>query len=141
MRRAVPEEPTPEEAAAQAAEEERARRIEVEFLEAVRSRLPAHAGVVETLGCLYTEMGRYQDGLRADREMVRMEPRSPTAWYNLACSLARTAQPAAAFDALEKAVALGYDDAEWMREDDDLASLRADPRYARILAQLLARQA
>lgn len=132
---------TPEKAAARAAAKERARRVEVEFLEGVRARLPAHPAVVESLGCLYTEMGRYQDGLRADREMVKMEPGSPIAWYNLACSLARTAQPAAAFDALEKAVALGYDDGDWMREDDDLESLRADSRYARILAQLLARQA
>ena len=141
MRRAVPEEPTPEEAAAQAAEEERARRIEVEFLEAVRSRLPAHAGVVETLGCLYTEMGRYQDGLRADREMVRMEPHSPTAWYNLACSLALTEQADAAFAALEKAIALGYDDVEWMQEDEDFEPIRKDPRFTRLLAQLLARKA
>ncbi len=141
MRRAVPEEPTPEEAAAQAAEEERARRVEVDFLEAVRSRLPAHAGVVETLGCLYTEMGRYQDGLRADREMVRMEPHSPTAWYNLACSLALTEQADAAFAALEKAIALGYDDVEWMQEDDDFEPIRKDPRFARLLAQLLARKA
>jgi predicted Zn-dependent protease len=132
--------PTPEEAAARAAAEERARRVEVEFLEAVRVRLPAHPAVVESLGCLYTEMGRYQDGLRADREMVQMEPDSPTAWYNLACSLALTNQPGDAFAALEKAIALGYDDAEWMQDDDDFAPIRQDPRFARLLAQLLARK-
>ena len=140
MPAARPEE-KPEETAARAAERERARRVEVEFLEGVRARLPSHPAVVESLGCLYTEMGRYQDGLRADREMVKMEPASPTAWYNLACSLALTGQPDDAFAALEKAVALGYDDGEWMQDDDDLEGLRADPRYARILAQLLARQA
>ena len=53
----------------------------VEFLESVRARLPAHPAVVESLGCLYTEMGRYQDGLRADRDMVQMQPDSPNAWY------------------------------------------------------------
>ena len=142
MRAARPEKtPSPEEAAARAADEERARRIEVEFLEAVRLRLPAHSAVVESLGCLYTEMGRYQDGLRADREMVKMEPASPTAWYNLACSLSLTGQPDAAFAALEKAIALGYDDAEWMQDDDDFEPIKKDPRFARILAQLLARQA
>ena len=142
MRRTRPaKDPSPEAAAARAAEEERARRVEVEFLEAVRSRLPGHTGVVESLGCLYTEMGRYQDGLRADREMVRMEPHSPTAWYNLACSLALTEQVDAAFAALEKAIGLGYDDAEWMQDDDDFAPIRTDPRFARLLAQLLARKA
>ena len=141
MRATRPEKtPSPEEAAARAAAEERARRVEVEFLEAVRVRLPSHPAVVESLGCLYTEMGRYQDGLRADREMVRMEPHSPTAWYNLACSLSLTGQTEDAFATLEKAIALGYDDAEWMEEDEDFAPIKKDPRFARLLAQLLARK-
>ena len=104
MRETPPEKSPGPEAAARAEAETRARRIEVEFLEGVRARLPEHAGVVESLGCLYTEMGRYQDGLRADREMVRMEPDSPNAWYNLACSLSLTGQPDDAFAALEKAL-------------------------------------
>ena len=141
MREDPPAEDAPEDSAVRAAAEERARRIEVEFLEGVRARLPAHSAVVESLGCLYTEMGRYQDGLRADREMVQMEPDSPNAWYNLACSLSLTGQPDDAFAALEKAIALGYDDAEWMQDDDDFEPIKKDPRFARILAQLLARQA
>ena len=141
MREDHPSEDAPEDSAARAAAEERARRIEVEFLEGVRARLPAHSAVVESLGCLYTEMGRYQDGLRADREMVQMEPDSPNAWYNLACSLSLTGQPDDAFAALEKAIALGYDDAEWMQDDDDFEPIKKDPRFARILAQILARQA
>ena len=139
MRGARPDE-SPGESAARAAAEERARRLEVEFLEGVRARLPGHPAVVETLGCLYTEMGRYQDGLAADRQMVRMDPASATAWYNLACSLALTGQPDDAFAALDKAVALGYDDAEWMRDDDDFAAIKDDPRFVRLLARLLARQ-
>ena len=141
MREDPPSEDAPEDSAARAAAEERARRIEVAFLEGVRARLPGHPAVVESLGCLYTEMGRYQDGLRADREMVQMEPDSPNAWYNLACSLSLTGQPDDAFAALEKAIALGYDDAEWMQDDDDFEPIKKDPRFARILAQILARQA
>ena len=140
MREDRPDE-TPAESAARAAAEERARRLEVEFLEGVRARLPEHPAVVESLGCLYTEMGRYQDGLNADRQMVRMDPASPTAWYNLACSLSLTGQADDAFAALEKAIALGYDDAEWMQDDDDFEPIKKDPRFARLLAQLLARQA
>ena len=132
---------TPDEAAARAAAAERARLVEVGFLEGVRARLPEHSAVVETLGCLYTEMGRYQDGLRADRDMVRMQPQSPIAWYNLACSLSLTGAPDDAFAALDKAVALGYDDAEWMQDDDDFAPIKNDPRFERLLAQLLARKA
>jgi predicted Zn-dependent protease len=104
----------------------------------VRARLPQYPAVIETLGCLYTEMGRYQDGLQADRDMVSLQPTSPLAWYNLACSLSLTGQVNDAFQALEKAVALGYADAEWMQEDDDFAPIRSDPRFGRILARLMA---
>ena len=122
------------------AAEEHALSVEVKFLEGVHARLPMHGAVVETLGCLYTEMGRYQDGLRADRQMVSMEPHSPIAWYNLACSLSLTGQADEAFAALEKALALGYDDAEWMEEDEDFEPIRSYPRFARLLAQLLSRK-
>jgi tetratricopeptide (TPR) repeat protein len=124
-------------AAAESAKEERLRKIEVGFLEGVHRRLPGHGAVVESLGCLYTEMGRYEDGLRADREMVQLDPSSAIAWYNLGCSLALTRRPDDAFDALQRAVKLGYADAEWMLQDDDLAPIRADPRFAQLLAEML----
>ncbi len=142
MRNLPPEKgPDPAEAAALAAAEERSRRVEVKFLEGVRSRLPTHPAVVESLGCLYTEMGEYQEGLKADQQMVEMEPHSPIAWYNLACSLSLTDQIDAAFSALEKAISLGYNDAEWMQEDDDFRPICTDPRFVRLLAQMLARKA
>lgn len=134
-----PSSESPADAAREAAEE-RAQQVEVAFLEAIRARLPEHPAVIESLGCLYTEMGRYQEGLRADRDMVRLQPHSALAWYNLACSLSLTGQTAAAFEALDKAIALGYDDAEWMQQDDDFAPIRSDPRFARLLAQLLAKK-
>ena len=115
---------------------ERARRIELRFLEAVRARLPEHPGVAASVGYLYTEMGRYHDGLAADRQLVKMEPASPLAHYNLACSLALTGQPDEAFAELEQAIALGYDDADWMASDEDLISLREDPRFGRLLARM-----
>ncbi|NLG34716.1 MAG: hypothetical protein GX548_05125 [Lentisphaerae bacterium] len=130
---------TPEDASARTAEEVRQQHVEAGFLEAVRARLPEHPAVIESLGCLYTEMGRYEDGLRADHDMVRLQPRSALAWYNLGCSLSLTGRPDEAFKALETAVGLGYADADWMQEDADLEAIRGDPRFARLLARLLAR--
>jgi tetratricopeptide (TPR) repeat protein len=129
---------TPMEAAERAAETERCQAVEVAFLEGIRARLPEHPAVIESLGCLYTEMGRYQEGLRADREMVRLQPHSALAWYNLACSLSLTGQADDAFVSLEKAIALGYSDGEWMQQDEDFAPIRADARFTRLLARLTA---
>ena len=130
---------TPDEAAERAAEEARQRAVEAAFLEGVRARLPGHPAVIETLGCLYTEMGRYEEGLQADRDMVRLQPHSALAWYNLACSLSLTGGTDEAFAALEKAIGLGYADAEWMQEDADFEPIRDDPRFNRLLARLLAK--
>ena len=129
------------EARTKAVEGERQNRIEAAFLEGLRRRMPEHAGVLESLGCLYTEMGRYEEGLDADREMVRLQPHSPLAWYNLACSLSLTGQADAAFAALGKAVDRGYSDADWMQGDKDFDSIRSDPRFAMLLAQVQARSA
>lgn len=109
--------------------EEMAGAKEIEFLEALHRRIPHHAPLLETLGHYYTSVGRLEQGREADEALVRLEPNSPLAWYNLACSLALTRQPDAAIRALQKAATLGYSDAEWMLDDDDLASLRTDPRF------------
>ena len=111
----------------------RERLVELRFLEQMLVRLPEKEDIIEALGHLYTEAGRYEDGLRMDRRMVEMMPESELAWYNLGCSLALTQQPDAAMMALQTAVDLGYDDAEWMTKDDDLVSLRNDPRFVRLV--------
>jgi tetratricopeptide (TPR) repeat protein len=111
-------------------------RLEVEFLEALRRRCPAHEPILEALGHLYTRAGRFQDGLQVDLELTRLRPDDSESWYNLACSLALTQQHEPAMASLRKAVACGYDDADWMQNDDDLATLRDHPDFLALLAML-----
>lgn len=54
----------------------------------------------------------------------------PVALYDLACCLSRTRQLDAAFGALNRALAAGFDDFRTLEEDEDLANLRPDPRWA-----------
>lgn len=49
--------------------------------------------------------------------------------YNLACTRARLGAAAAALSALERAVSLGFTNADHAASDADLASLQADPRF------------
>jgi len=108
-------------------------RFETAFYESILRHNPSDAWVLELLGGLYTRQGRITDGLRVDRRIVRLQPRNPTARYNLACSLALLKRPAEALRALREAVALGYRDLEFMAEDPDLASLRTRPEFRRLL--------
>jgi len=110
--------------------------FETSFFESVLRNNPRYTDVVELLGGLYTKQGRIAEGLKMDRRMVRVQPENPTAHYNLACSLALSKRTGDAFRALRKAVALGYDDFDWMSQDPDLEALQSHPEFQRILSQL-----
>jgi tetratricopeptide (TPR) repeat protein len=109
-----------------------------DVLEIEVARRPANLAAWFDLGNLCTRLGRIRRGLEVDREIVRRDPLNPTAHYNLACSLALSAEPDAAFTALEKALELGYDDADFLEQDPDLGALRGDPRFAAFLERLRA---
>lgn len=98
--------------------------FDISFYESILRRDPSYVEVVEILGGLYTKAGRIADGLKMDRKLVRLQPENATAHYNLACSLALSKRPSEALSTLAQAIALGYDDAEWMANDPDLAPLQ-----------------
>lgn len=106
---------------------------ELEFLQAIARRLPEDTDVMRALGDLYTRTGAYDDGLRVDERLSRLCAEDPVVWYNLACSLALSNRADDAFDALNRAVELGYNDYEGMKKDPDLAALHGDPRFESIL--------
>jgi tetratricopeptide (TPR) repeat protein len=115
--------------------------FEIKFFESIHRRDPRYTDVVEILGGLYTKTGRISDGLRMDRKLVRLQPDNATAHYNLACSLALTRRKAAALRELGQAVALGYNDADWMLQDPDLAELKNAPEFKRLILRLKPRRA
>ena len=110
--------------------------FEIEFYEAVHRRCPSYVDVVGLLGGLYTKAGRIADGLKMDRKLVRLDPKNPTAHYNLACSLALCKKRPDALRSLRKALSLGYDDLDWMEQDPDLEILKDDPEFRKLLSQL-----
>jgi tetratricopeptide (TPR) repeat protein len=110
--------------------------FEIEFYEAVHRRCPGYVDVVSLLGGLYTKAGRIADGLKMDRKLVRLEPKNPTAHYNLACSLALCKKRPDALRSLKTALSLGYDDLDWMEQDPDLEILKNDPEFRKLLSQL-----
>lgn len=111
---------------------------EIHFLERVRRRLPGDLEVARALADGFTRVGRFDEGLSLDLEIVRLHPEEALGWYNLACSQALCGRPEEALASLEKAVDRGYGDANWMREDEDLASLRATAGFRRLVARVAA---
>jgi Flp pilus assembly protein TadD len=106
------------------------------FFESVHRHNRADTTVIEILGGLYTRHGRIADGLKMDRKLVKLQPRNPTAHYNLACSLALSKRKTAALQELRQAVQLGYRDFDWMEQDPDLEALKHHPEFQALLKQL-----
>jgi Flp pilus assembly protein TadD len=106
------------------------------ILEAEIARHPQNLDALAELGHVYTRQGSTAKGLEVDRSLVRLAPQNATAHYNLACSLALTGDIALAIASLERAIELGYDDAEFMSRDADLAALRGDARFEMLVRHL-----
>jgi Flp pilus assembly protein TadD len=110
--------------------------VELSFLEKISDRLPEDIGVLQALAELYTRTGRYEQGLEVDIKLSRQLPGDDLVWYNLGCSYALTGHPDEAFEALSKAIELGYGDYDWMKTDPDLNKLHSDPRFESLLSWL-----
>ena len=70
---------------------------------------------------------------RICEQAVKTFPEDPTWCYNLACSYARRGKPHEATAVLGKAVMLGFTDSAQISADTDLATLRRDTSFARVL--------
>jgi predicted Zn-dependent protease len=110
--------------------------VELSFLQKISSRLPEDIEVLQALADLYTKTGKYEEGLVIDERLSHQLPNDDLVWYNLGCSYALTLNTDQAFEALTKAVELGYADYDWMKTDPDLNNLHADPRFESLLSWL-----
>lgn len=63
-------------------------------------------------------------------------PVGAEALYMRGCCLVRAGRVAAAFEALNRAVTAGFTDRKSLEGDDDLQSLRADPRWTALVGRL-----
>ncbi len=98
--------------------------------------MPSDIRVVSILAHLYTQTGQIDSGLKMDRRLVRLTPSDPTAYYNLACSLALKERKTDAVKALRDAVTYGYSDFHWMCNDPDLEVLSSYVGFKKLLADL-----
>lgn len=67
---------------------------------------------------------------------VELAPDDPVVMYNVACNLATFGDKDKALEYLERAVEVGAVSSAWMRNDEDLISLREHPRYLAMLERL-----
>ncbi len=107
--------------------------VELKFLKKIADRLPEDIDILQALAELHTKVGNYEEGLANDIRLSQLVPNDDLVWYNLGCSYALTKRSTEAFEALSKAIDLGYGDYDWMKSDSDLSNLQGDPRFESLL--------
>ena len=98
-------------------------------MEGVVRRSPEYVEALQLLGDHYTQRGQFDQGLKVDERLSRLEPGNPLVFYNLACSYSLTGHVEGAARALEEAIQLGYRDFKWLAKDQDLRTLRKHPLF------------
>jgi tetratricopeptide (TPR) repeat protein len=114
--------------------------VEISFIEGVVRRDPSYVDALQILGDDYTRRGRFADGLTVDEQLAKLRPNDATVLYNLACSYSLTDRLDEAIEALQRALAAGYDEFAWLAKDPDLAAVRKHPLYEKIQAKIKARK-
>ena len=111
-------------------------RFQIAVWEEILGRRPDDTEALRFLAHAYTQVGRIEDGLGADRRLAKLLPQDPRVRYNLACSLALSGDGAAAIEELNRACQLGFDDLNLLRRDQDFDSLRDHPDFLAVCDQL-----
>ncbi len=105
---------------------------EVEIYEASLRKNPEDARARVLLAANYAIFGRNEDAKReADLAMI-LRPDDSMILYNTACVFCSMGNKKDALIAIKKAWESGYRDANWTRQDPDLAILLGDPEFERL---------
>ncbi len=91
--------------------------------------------LIEDGRAFYNEKDFQQSLERYSAAILRGSTDSSVA-YNAACCAALTGQEDQSFDFIDKAIALGWMDAQHLQRDSDLNSLHEDPRWPEAIAKL-----
>lgn len=81
-------------------------------------------------------LGQTDRAKRWLRRALELDPDDPIVLYNVACNFATMGDAEESLDYLEQAVEHGTVSSDWMRNDEDLVSLRGNPRYTTLLQRV-----
>ena len=66
--------------------------VKITFMEGIVRRAPEYIEALQILGDHYTQRGHFDNSLKVDKKLSRLEPKNPLVFYNLACSYSLTDQ-------------------------------------------------
>ncbi|MFY9553169.1 MAG: tetratricopeptide repeat protein [Blastocatellia bacterium] len=94
---------------------------------------PANGRGWFNLGYALHYASEHQRAIHAFEQAIQFGYRKPTSMYNIACANAMMGNRDAAFEWLQKSADAGFEIGNYINGDEDLNSLRSDPRFKRFL--------
>lgn len=101
-------------------------------------RRPDSVPILTNWALAASRAGRHAEALAAIDAAKKNALRDPQVRYNAACVRAAAGDIDGALEDLEQAILFGFTDRRTLETDPDLAPLRDDPRFTKMLAGLLA---
>jgi Flp pilus assembly protein TadD len=106
--------------------------MEMRVLERQLELVPEDVRARSLLAADYANMDRSEDAIRHLEMTVALRPNDSNVLYNAACTYAVLGKKAEALDRLRRALAFGYANADWPRQDPDLNCLHDDPEFVKL---------
>jgi Flp pilus assembly protein TadD len=97
--------------------------------------VPEDARARILLAGLYAWFRRENDAIRQLQRAIALRPNDSSTLYNAACVYGLLAKKEDALAALKKAGEAGYGNWDWVVRDPDLACLRDDPEFQRLMQE------
>jgi len=106
-------------------------------------RLPTHllqnpddarAHIIHAL--MLADLNRKDEALRECAQAIELSPGDPVMLYNCTCFYSRLGELERSLDALRQAIAAGYSNVEWAKQDPDLNRLRDNPQFQTLIEDL-----
>ncbi len=94
---------------------------------------PDDARAITMAAVCSSRLGNRERGLEWAEQATAVDPEDASVCYNVACLFALEGETDRALDRLECAFGTGFAHPDWVANDPDLASLRADPRFQALL--------
>lgn len=101
--------------------------------EAITESHPNNGAAWFRLGYARHALGQMERAIEAHLRAAQFPAFRSTARYNLACAYALTGERDLALGSLGEAIDAGFTAADGMKNDPDLASLRSDPQFGKLL--------
>ena len=106
-------------------------------------RLPTHllqnpddarAHIIHAL--MLADVKRKDEALRECAQAIELSPGDPVMLYNCTCFYSRLGEVDRSLDAMRQAIAAGYANIEWAKQDPDLNLLRENPEFQTLMENL-----